>query len=279
MHFFARTVAVKMMFLGQGIKLAAGAVMPIRKIIIALGLITILPSTVYAQSVDEVYFMTETYPPYNFEDNGSMQGIAVDLLALMLKKVGSRQSRASIRLVPWARGYRNLLKKKNTCLFSMTRTDERESLFRWVGPIASTTVSLIAKKDKKIKIKEIKDVEKYVVGTVIDDVGEQLVLEGGIALKALDRIAGLEVITRSIKKLNADRINIWSYDLNVAKWELRLHGFDPANYEAVYTLKKADLYFAFHKETSDQLVKKLQSALDKIKKDGTYEKILGRYLK
>jgi len=44
-------------------------------------------------------------------------------------------------------------------------------------------------------------------------------------------------------------------------------------------LGSKDLYFAFHIDTPDAVIEKLQAALDTIKLDGEYEKILNRYLR
>ena len=230
-------------------------------------------------NVGDIHIMTENYPPFNFQQNGELKGIAVDLMVRMLETMASKKSRSDITLVPWARGYQQVLKKENTCLFAMTRTEEREDKFKWVGPISPTTIVLTAKKEKQIKINSIEDVKQYKVGVVINDIGEQLLVESGMNLKKLERLGGTNVLLQSLQKLNADRIQLFAYEENVVKWELKEKGFEPANYEAVYTLKEAELYYAFHINTPDTLIEKFQSALDNIKKEGTYQKILDDYLK
>jgi len=167
-------------------------------------------STGYAKSVDEMKIITENYPPYNYLDEGEMSGIAVDLMALMLKKNNSKQTRRDIKLLPWARGYVTLLNEKNTCLFSTTRTEHRENLFKWVGPISPTTVSLIARKDRKISIRTIADIKKYRIGVIIDDIGEQLLMKSGVPKDDLDRVGGINVTLQSIRKLNLGRIDMWA---------------------------------------------------------------------
>lgn len=236
-----------------------------------------IPVYSYSQSIDDIYFTTENYPPYNFEENGKLQGISVELLILMLKKLNAKQTIKDIHLKPWARGYNALLKIPNTCLFSTIRTKQRESLFKWVGPITTTSISLIARKDKNIKINSVKDIYNYKIGVVRDDIGEQLLLKAGIPSENLDRISGINVITQSIKKLNKARFDAWAYDHDVALWTIKKFGFDPDDYQIVYSLQKGDLYYAFHKDSSDLLIQKLQKALDELKTEGEYQKILDRY--
>lgn len=239
-------------------------------------LICIVSGSAAAESVDDIVFMTEQYPPYNLEKDNKLQGIAVDMLALMLQRVGAKQAREDIKLLPWARGYKRVLSEPNTCLFSTTRTEEREHLFKWVGPIASGQVGLIARKDRNIKIDSVKDLERYKIGTIRDDVAELYLVDTGISVDDMERVA--ETVL-NIRKLNRGRIDLWAYGENVAMWELKANGFNPADYESVHVLSRQNLYYAFHKDTSDSVIQKLQAALDTVKADGTYGQILDRYLR
>lgn len=236
-----------------------------------------LSTYTHAQSLDDIYFITENYPPYNFKDNGKLQGISIDLLLLMFKKLNVKQTSADLHLKPWARGYNALLAKSNTCLFSTVRTEEREALFSWVGPIAATSISLLARKDKKIKISSVQDLSKYKIGVVRDDVGEQLLLKAGVNVANLDQIGGVNVLAQSIKKLNKGRFDLLAYDDEVAFWIIKKQGFDPDSYETVYTLKKGQLYYACNKKVSQLLIQKLQQALDELKEEGLYQQIIDNY--
>ena len=235
----------------------------------------------FAQTVDDLVLWTEQYPPFNFEENEKLQGISVDLMDIMLKKVNSRLTRDDIQLVPWSKGYKAGLTRKNNVIFGTTRTAERETLFKWVGPFAPTRISLTARKDRNIKINSINDVKKYKIGVIRDDVGEQLLVAAGIPKKNLDRTAKAISI---IKKLSSGKIDMWSYEETVAKWFIKNNGFNPVDYEIVHVLKEGVLSYAFHKDTPDSLIQKLQTALDEIKKKpagekSKYEKILDKYLK
>ena len=229
-----------------------------------------------AASVDDIVFMTEQYPPYNFEEDNRIRGIAVDTLALMLQRAGSKQTREDIILLPWARGYKRVQSEPDTCLFSTTRTEEREHLFEWIGPIAPEAVGLIARKERNIKIDSVEDIEKHKIGTIRGDVAEQYLIIAGINVDNMERVAKTIL---NIRKLNHGRIDLWAYDENVAMWELKANGFNPADYESVHLLGRKNQYFACHKGTSDTVIQKLQAALDALKADGEYEKILDRYVR
>jgi polar amino acid transport system substrate-binding protein len=220
--------------------------------------------------------MTEQYPPYNFEEDNNIQGITVDTLVLMLQRAGSKQTREDIKLLPWARGYKRVQTEPDTCLFSTTRTEEREHLFKWVGPVAPEVVGLIARKESNIKVESVEDIKNHKIGTIRNDVAEQYLINAGVGIDDMQRVA--ETIS-NIAKLNLGRIDLWAYDENVAMWELKESGFNPADYESVHVLGRKNQYFACHKGTSDTVIQELQAALDALKEDGEYEKILDRYLR
>ena len=119
---------------------------------------------------------TEEYPPYNYSQDGKPVGLVVDIVKEIIK---GTKDKDNIKVLPWTRAYNDIQKKSNKVLFSMTRTAAREPLFKWVGPVATNTLVLFAKKGSNIKVSSLDDVKKknYSIGTVIADAGESLLKE------------------------------------------------------------------------------------------------------
>ncbi len=243
------------------------------KALIVFLLFLVMPEQGKAQSIDDFKIMTEQYPPHNFQVDGELKGISADILALMLNKLGSKLSREDIKVLPWARGYHETLNHPNTCLFSTTRTEDRENLFKWVGPISPTKVALIAKKNRDIQIDSIDDLSKYTIGVITDDIAEQTLINMRVDRMILDDVSRTVM---NIKKLNSERRG---YAEEVAMWELKSNGFNPSEYETVYVLQANELYFAFNMETPDKLINHLQQVLDEIKETGEHQKIIDKYTK
>ncbi len=83
----------------------------------------------FAADITGLKYMTEIYPPFNFEKNGQLQGVAVDFLKEVWKEIGIPEQK--IEILPWARAYNLVQKTPNTVLFSTTRSEARENLFKW----------------------------------------------------------------------------------------------------------------------------------------------------
>jgi len=240
-------------------------------------LVVVLLNILFAKDVDNIKIFTENYPPYNMEVNGKLKGISVDILDAMFKVMKSNKTKKDIKLKPWATGYKIVSKKKNTMLFSTTRTKQREKLFKWVGPIIATTIGVIAPKSKHYKIHNIKELNKYKIGAVINDIGEQLLLAQGVKKKNIQSVSGKNPVVLNFHKLGKGRIDMFAYETNVAMYGAKSYQIDQKEFEVVYILKKGELYYAFNKNTDDHIIKEYQKALDTIKQNGIYNQIVKSY--
>ena len=230
-------------------------------------------ASAWAVTVNDLTYLTEEYPPYNMVGaDGTPTGFAVELLGGIFKKLGASVTEKDIQMVPWARGYNDVQKKPNTCLFSTTRTEERENLFAWVGPIYTSTFDAMALKKRDFQVTSPEDLVSLRAGVVRDDVGDALAQSFGI--KNIERAPNNEP---NIKKLNAGRIDIWIYGERAAKIQLAEAGFNPEDYEPVWTLSESSLCYAFHKDTDPALLEAMQKALDELKEDGTYQNLVNKY--
>lgn len=244
------------------------------KRLVLLVFLIVTSGIILAADFPNLVIMTEEYAPFNFKKSGKVQGIAVDMMVEMLKKIGSDQTLADIKLLPWARGYRDVQAKSNAVLFSATRTKERENMFKWVCPINTLRTEVIALKSRNIKIDSAQDLLSYKIGVVRDAVGEQTVIGAGVPKSKLDRNSSY---VSNVKKLNLGRIDLNVSSLNSVIQDATKSGIDPDKFESVYLLNESHLCYAFNKGVSDQNINKLQKALDKLIADGTFAQISKKY--
>ena len=111
------------------------------RVLIIYLLVAILPSISYGEKVssfEQLTFITEHYPPYDFKTNDTLVGIAVDLLMAAAKTESLPFSQSLIKFYPWSRGYHALQKGPNVVLFSTTRTKKREKLFNGLAQLGQS---------------------------------------------------------------------------------------------------------------------------------------------
>ncbi|NOH79656.1 amino acid ABC transporter substrate-binding protein [Vibrio sp. RE86] len=251
-----------------------------RLITLALLGINFVAYSAHSEQLKGLNFLTEQYPPYNYEQEGEIKGIAVELLQTIQLYSSTPDTPVSIQVQPWPRAYRTALIKPDTVLFSTTRTPLREEIFQWAGPISKTRIVVLAKKSKNISISHALELAQYRIGVIRDDVGEQLLLEAGVPRDSMVESSIPDTLAKQFLK---DRIDLWAYEENVAKWWLKQAGHDPDDYEAVYVLSEGELYFAFNLGVDPATVEWIQQQLDMLKnthgQDGQtqYQKILNQY--
>jgi len=249
-----------------------------KKCFVAFWIVLVFSTFIYPVYGQTIHVVTEDYPPYNFEENSKIVGISTEVVRAVLKEVGYE---TDIRLYPWPRTYSMAQKNENTIIYSISRTEERENLFKWIGVVAPADNYLFALKNKTdIKISNLDEAKKYRIGTVRDDVADIYLTKKGFEVgKNIERASNYEL---NMKKLLKGRLDLWFCAEFVGNFLLKKHGYIPEEtVKKVYFLDEISgegFYMAFSKSTSDDIVEKYKIALEKLKTDGTYDKILKKNL-
>lgn len=216
-------------------------------------------SSSFSCPLQKITYLTEDFPPYNFMVSGEVKGIFMDALIAASWKVNCPIKRSYIRLYPWPRAYKQAKDHSNTAIFAIVKTNDREPLFKWVGPLLSTTSVLIARKSRGISITNLKDLGNLLVGAVRSDAGYIISKSLGVNEQNF-RFANHP--DNLAKMLATGRVDLWSYDYITAMWILRKLKYEVDSFEVVKALKEVNVYFAFNKNTDDEAVKLLQKGLD-----------------
>ncbi|KTT04064.1 amino acid ABC transporter substrate-binding protein [Pseudomonas oryzihabitans] len=222
-----------------------------------------------------VVLFTENFPPYNmavdgknFARDASIEGISTDLVREMFKRAKLSYD-LSLRF-PWERIYNLTLENANYGIFSTTRTPEREALFKWVGPLAPTSWVVLAPQNSTITLAGIKDLAKYRVGAYQNDaVSRYLESEGLAPINALRD-------QENVAKLQNGQLDLWATTDPVGRYLAKQAGV--TQLKTVLRLREASLYLALNKDTPDEVVTRLQQALDAMRKEGVVDGITKRYL-
>ncbi|WP_339720390.1 ABC transporter substrate-binding protein [uncultured Paraglaciecola sp.] len=207
----------------------------------------------------QVTFYTESYPPANFMKDNKLAGISIDSLKLMWADLGLPEQ--NVLMVPWARGYRNVLKTPNTALFTMSRTPAREKLFKWVGPLFKSVHVLMAKKSANLKFENLADVLSYKVATIQGDVSEISLLEIGFPDFNLAKVTDLE---RAFLMMQKGRVDMIMVSIHGFQHLTKLLKADPAEYEQVWQVNEIGNYIAFNLDTPDFVIQGYQQAFENV---------------
>ncbi len=109
------------------------------------------------KGISEVQMLTEEYPPVTFMKDGKVTGFVTDIVREIIARQGIPDH---IRLTSWDEAYNVALSNPNVVLFSTERTEKRENLFQWVGPVGKNSAIFYAKKGSGIRINSLDEAQK-----------------------------------------------------------------------------------------------------------------------
>jgi polar amino acid transport system substrate-binding protein len=214
-----------------------------------------------------LFLTTESSAPSSMLDGKRVTGIATD-------KVREAMQRAdvdySIELLPWKRAYLAALQRPDTCVYSTSRTPEREALFKWVGPTDIGQWVMMARADSKLKLRSLEDARGLRIGTYNGDARDAYLRARGFRVDAAN-----EDIANA-GKLLLDRIDLWAASLRSGSTILTRYGYDK-KIVPLLVFNRIELYLACNPGVPDAVVKRLNAAFESIARDGTGSRIERSY--
>ena len=144
-----------------------------------------------------------------------------------------------------------------------------ETLFKWVGPIASEDWVLLARADSPIQLSSLEQAKQYRLGGYKGDAPTNKVVE-----------SGLEVQQSLYDKENPERlakgqIDLWVTSSVAGQYLARQQGYQ--DFRVVLTFGRGDLYLALNQQTTDATVDKLRAALEQLRSEGALQGVMQKY--
>ena len=218
--------------------------------------------------------VTEENPPFNFTEGGKLKGMSTQIVAALGVRTDTPMN---FKAMAWPNAYEIAQSKRDACVYSTVRLENRERIFKWVGPIASDSWGLYAKSAFGAEIKTLADVRPFRIGAVTDDAKVEWLKQ-----RAVTNIDMVDDDRKNPPRLTLDRKQQGGIDLWVASV---YHAREVAAAAKVSDLKlvlkinEQQLWLACNPGVSSTVIKAMQDALDAMRKDGTYDKIVQPYMK
>lgn len=214
-----------------------------------------------------LYIATESSPPASMLDGRTVIGSSTEKVREIMARSGVGYR---IDLLPWKRAYTSALRRDNGCVYSTTRTPERENLFRWIGPLDEAEWVLLARADRGYQFKTLEDARGLRIGTYNGDAREEYLRARGFAVDSADN----DLINP--RKLLLNRIDLWAASLRRGSYVLEQNNWS-SSIVPVLTFRKVQVYLACNKRVPQTLAIRMQGALDTMERDGTSRRIERKY--
>jgi polar amino acid transport system substrate-binding protein len=194
-------------------------------------------------------------------------GICTDMVKAILARTDFDYV---MKVRAWSYVFDRVQGRPNHGLFCTARTEDREGLFQWVGPLASIKWTLFAAPDSDLTLERLEDARPLRIAGYKGDVMSQYLVD-----------QGFNVIMSLSGDLNPQRLVLGQADLwvtdglvgpLVARETQGIEGLRP-----VLVFRETPMYLAMSKETDPAIVAKLQNALDAARAAGELDAIQARY--
>lgn len=209
-----------------------------------------------------------SFPPFEFVDkNSQIVGFDMDLLDAISKKVGFEYEIVNMGfdgLIPALKSG-----KIDMVAAGMSATEQRRKAADFTNPYYSTENVFLKKADND-SIKSKEDIKGKIVSTQLGTVQEIAIRE----LKDI-KVSTMKDPFNVIMALKNGKVDVAVFDSSVA------YGYLKENPDLAPFHTEPDgsdgFSFAFNKGKHGDLIAKFNDAVDELKEDGTYDKILVKY--
>lgn len=226
-----------------------------------------------ARAAFDLHAFTEPLPPLNYEEAGEVRGFSTELLRAMVQRAGLS---ADYQVLPWPRAVAMAGADTRSVLYTLTRTAARESQYRWVGPIARRRIVLYRLADRaEVQVRSLDDLRRIRTAVARESATAKQLSEQGFG-PYVDEALNDDASMRMLIARRVDAVAMLDF---AAAWHSAGQGPGFRALQPLITLDdRHEYYYGLHKDAPDELVDKLQHALDALKRDGELDRLTQRYL-
>ena len=237
-------------------------------------LLLMLPLTAVPSHSESYVVFTEPLAPVHYEEDGTIVGIATEIVEEMFKLAGYQPE---IRMYPWKRAYYLVQKQKNQFIYTLNRTEKREQLFKWIGPILPKRTYLYKMRDRDdINLTRLEDAKSYMTAVILGhslttDLEEKGFKEG----KNIVKVPNKTIQTKLFINKRSDLITGNEYTIFRALQSVNLTMKDvkPALF-----ISESSYYLGAHPETDPTIINRLQRASETLYETGFAAAIIDKYM-
>jgi len=215
---------------------------------------------------EDLSFVAGQIPPYAFKKDGKPDGSEPLIVEAIAKELGVP---FNIRFQPWVRAQLTAQREKNIGIVPLSRTSERESLYKWVGPLVYDQEVLVTVASNKKAPTSLDEAKEWLVCDLRGSPGDAKLKSLGFT----HLFAATDTVTCA-HMLAAMQVDAWSTGIMPAHYLFKISGFDPATLSIGAKVRDNDTYLGFSKDVDDDVVARWQKSLDRMREDGRLSALL-----
>ena len=206
-----------------------------------------------------VRIVGEHLPPSSMMEGNVVVGRETTKVREIMARAGIAYS---IELLPWKRAYAQAVREADTCIFSTTRTPEREAQFRWIGPLTEAEWVLYGLVSRHFSLRNLDDARGLVIGTVLGDARDEYLRAHGL------EVAPVTQEWLNPQKLLLNRIDLWAVSMAVGSRPFAGKAWE-GKVEPLLTFNRVQTYLACNRHLPEAQAAAMQRAATAMRRDGS----------
>ena len=234
-----------------------------------VAMIAAAPTAAVAQTIN---LLTEDAYPFQYLEDKKMSGMAVEVVTEAFKRAGVSHKD---EMLSWKDAYDRAQVYPNTCIYSTARTENRENVFKWIGPIVENKWAAFARKGFKGSLSRPEDFADYRVGVLQGDAKERYLKDLRVTFRVPEADDARNPSKLTLNRTEPDKIDLW-----ITGYYSGAHIAAKAGVKdvvPVWVFQSSENYLACNLSLPQATAEKLQRAIDAMKRDGSHAAILARY--
>lgn len=215
----------------------------------------------------QLQLVTEIFPPYQqLDQQGQLTGWSANLVQKLFIQAGLPYQP---EVLPWPRALKMAQTEPNTVIFSLLQTDARLAEFNWLVPLCPMRVSFYTSENRPdVKPRDLIQARKFIVGVEQGQANYKFLRDNGFReSKNLVMVGQNHQLKNMLALKRVDLI--LASEMYVAQLTLTAGEVPLRKVFTVDALQRT-LFLAAHKQSSADLVRRLQLAHQQLQQQGDF---------
>lgn len=221
--------------------------------------------------------VTEHLPPFQIKQEDSISGFATEIVRAAMAHTPYDYK---IMLFPWSRAFNLAIKQQDTCVYSVAYIPSRKDKLQWTERIASTDLYFVGLKSRTdLQLNSVEDAKRYKIATLRGNVThEQLLKRGFVENKNLYIVNNIHMLLRLL--VENDAVDFVIIDRLTLAYRAKDSHLDVNLFTSFlrFNEQPLDTYLACSNSTDKEIVNTLSNAIELIKANGEYQRIIDKWL-
>ena len=218
---------------------------------------------------DFLRFVTNPLPPLQIDRDGQPDGAVLEVLRELCARMNQPYA---IEFLPFPRALAAPRQTPATGFAGASRIPDRETLYKWIGPLIHDEIVLATRKDLRRAPATLDDARPLRIGVLLGGQAETRLRQLGF--ENLERTVDYQTGARMLK---LGRIDAWAASRLSIPYMYRMQEADPAELDFGAIVTRNDVYLAASVDIPNATIAAWQKALDRMHAQGRITEITNRF--